>query len=127
MENKKSVTWITRLIAVVLCLFITIGLLALAFGLITLVPIASGLWLKDVVGIQIEQGITVSSFPVSELIVLTMVWFLPSLAIVGVILMIIKKVFHLAWIYIKRVLLKAFARRADAGKEQKQDEYSVTG
>lgn len=128
MERKTTgSTWVTKLIALVLCGFIVIGTAAIAFGAIAAIPVASGLWLRDVVGIQVEQGITLSSFRVSELVVLLMVWFLPSLAIVGVILMILRKVFHIAWKYIKRVLIRAFAKQANDGKEQKQDEHSVTG
>ena len=125
MEGKKKTSWVTRLVALVVCFLIAMVTLVLTFGAIALIPYGSGLWLKDVVGIQIEQGVTLSSFNVSELVVLLMVWFLPSLGIVGVILMILRKVFHIAWKYVKRVLIRAFAKQAIHGEEQKQDEYSV--
>lgn len=123
--KTSSSNWVTRVVALVLCLFITLGVLAITFGVIAIVPIGSGLWLKNIAGIQFEQGSTLASFKVSDLVVLIMVWVLPSLVMVGVALMVLRKIFHIAWKYVKQVLSRAFAKQVVGGKEQEQDEHSV--
>lgn len=128
MEQKAN-TWVTRLIAIVLSLLILLVSAVVTYAGVTLVPYLSGLWWRDVAGIAVDQTITLSSFRATDFMVLIMVWFLPSLVIVGVVLMVLKKIYHIAWRYLKQVLRRAFAKQQPAidGKEQTQDEHSVTG
>jgi hypothetical protein len=129
MESKAN-TWVTRFIAVVLSLLILLVSVVITYAGVTLVPYLSGLWWRDVAGISVDQTITLGSFRATDFMVLMMVWFLPSLVIVGVILMVLKKIYHIAWRYLKQVLYRAFAKKQESatnGKEQTQDEHSVTG
>lgn len=128
MESKTN-TWVTRFIAIVLALVILLVSLVVTYAGTALVTYFSSLWLNEIAGVAIDQTITLGSFRVTDFMILFMVWILPSLVIVGVVLMILRKIYHIAWRYLKQVLRRAFAKQQPAidGKEQAQNEHSVTG
>ena len=116
MESKTN-TWVTRFIAIVLALVILLVSLVVTYAGTALVTYFSSLWLNEIAGVAIDQTITLGSFRVTDFMILFMV------------LMILRKIYHIAWRYLKQVLRRAFAKQQPAidGKEQAQNEHSVTG
>lgn len=116
-RSENSGVFAKRFIALILTFFISVILLAETYALLTqLIPYVS-ITMFQMTGISVEAGLTIAEFSVGDLIVLCMMWGLPSLCGVALVSAAQWKLICFAVGKMARMLRNAFRRTPKAPAE----------
>ena len=132
LKKSKGLSVLKKILVIAFCVLLTIMLLSVIYSAITVFIPYLSITLFQETGISITEGLTFAEFSVGDMVVLCMMWLLPSLAGTLIVTFVLWSVIKWSIHKITNVIANNFFKKDESKVVENQEgdtvnEYEISG